>query len=91
MLARVTWFAKTIGVPYVPVTPTFPLLGPAGLLPIPSKWTLCFGPLIDLSERYGPDAAEDRILVNRLAEEVRSQIQEMIDDALTRRRSILFG
>ncbi len=91
MVARVTWFAKAMGIPYLPVTPTFPLLGPAGLLPIPSKWTLRFGPRIDLSERHGAEAAEDRILVNRLAEEVRSGIQTMIDDSLSRRRSILFG
>lgn len=91
MLGRITWFAKSIGIPYVPVTPTFPLLGPAGLVPLPTKWKLCFGPLIDLSERYGPDAADDRILVNRLAEEIRSQIQEMIDDSLAQRRSVLFG
>jgi len=91
MLARVTWFAKTIGIPYVPVTPTFPLLGPAGLLPLPTKWALRFGDVIDLSAKYSPDAASDRILVNRLAEEVRSKIQTMIDDSLSRRHSVVFG
>ena len=38
MLGKVTWFAKNIGIPWIPVTPTFPWLGPAGLLPLPSKW-----------------------------------------------------
>jgi 1-acyl-sn-glycerol-3-phosphate acyltransferase len=91
MLAKVTWFARTLGIPYVPVTPTFPLLGPAGLLPLPTKWTLQFGDVIDLSEKYGPDDANDRILVNRLAEEVRSKIQTMIGDSLSRRQSVVFG
>jgi hypothetical protein len=40
---------------------------------------------------YGPQAAEDPILVNRLSERVRDTIQRMIDGRLTRRRSIWFG
>jgi 1-acyl-sn-glycerol-3-phosphate acyltransferase len=91
MLGRVTWFAKTIGIPYVPVTPTFPLLGPLGALPLPSKWSLRFGEPIALQDEYDPDAADDRILVNKLAEQVRGQIQRMLDQGLSERRSILFG
>jgi 1-acyl-sn-glycerol-3-phosphate acyltransferase len=91
MLARVSWLAKTVGVPYVPVTPTFPWLGPLGLVPLPSRWRLQFGEPIDLAADYGPEAADDRILVNKLAEDVRSRIQEMIDAALGERKSVLFG
>jgi 1-acyl-sn-glycerol-3-phosphate acyltransferase len=91
MLARFTWLAKSVGVPYVPVTPTFPWLGPLGLMPLPSKWQLRFGEPIDLAAEYGPEAADDRILVNKLSENVRSRIQEMIDDALGERKSVLFG
>lgn len=79
MLARVTWFAKSVGIPYVPITPTFPWLGPAGLLPLPSKWRIEFGAPIELSSSYGPEAADDRLLVNRLAEQVRAQVQGMVD------------
>ena len=32
MLSKVTWLAKSIGIPYIPVTPTFPFLGPLGLV-----------------------------------------------------------
>ena len=49
MLGKVTWFAKNIGIPWIPVTPTFPWLGPAGLLPLPSKWQVQFGEPIDLA------------------------------------------
>ena len=42
-------------------------------------------------ESYGPDAADDPILVNRLSEQVRQQIQDMIDGRLARRRSVWFG
>lgn len=91
MVAKVTWLAKSIGVPYIPVTPTFPLLGPLGLLPLPSKWHLQIGAPIDFAQRYGPSAVSDRILVNKLAETVRSSIQEMIDELLSQRKSVLFG
>jgi 1-acyl-sn-glycerol-3-phosphate acyltransferase len=80
LLGRVTWFAKSVGLPYVPVTPTFPWLGPAGLLPLPSKWKIAFGPPIDLAGEYGAAAAEDRLLVGRLAEQIRGQVQAMVDD-----------
>jgi 1-acyl-sn-glycerol-3-phosphate acyltransferase len=88
MVAKVTWFAKSIGLPYVPVTPTFPLLGPLGLVPLPSKWRLRFGEPIDLGKQYGPEAADDRLLVNRLADAVRAQIQMMVDGTLAERRGV---
>jgi len=91
MLTKVTWLAKSIGIPYVPITPTFPWLGPLGLVPFPSKWHVVFGEVIDLPAEYGPEAADDRILVNKLAEQVRATIQEMIDRALEKRGSVLLG
>jgi 1-acyl-sn-glycerol-3-phosphate acyltransferase len=87
MLGKVTWFAKNIGIPWIPVTPTFPWLGPAGLLPLPSKWYVKFGEPIDLGRTHSPAAAEDRLLVNRLADQIRTQIQTMIDELLGQRRS----
>ncbi|HEY4057995.1 MAG TPA: lysophospholipid acyltransferase family protein [Kofleriaceae bacterium] len=90
MLGKVTWFAKNIGIPWIPVTPTFPWLGPGGLLPLPSKWRIAFGEPIDLGG-LGPDAAEDRLLVNKLADQIRTQIQSMIEDLLGRRRAPILG
>ena len=85
LLGRVTWLAKSFGVPYVPITPTFPWLGPLGAIPLPSKWTVRFAPPIDVAAEHGPDAAEDRILVNHLSEQVRAHIQEMVGDILRKR------
>ena len=68
------------------VTPTFPWIGPAGLLPLPSKWQIQFGPPIDVGAA-GPEAADDRLLVNRLADQIRTQIQQMIEGLLGKRRS----
>ena len=86
MLGKVTWFAKNIGIPWIPVTPTFPWLGPAGLLPLPSKWFVQFGTPIDLGNA-GPSAAEDRLFVNKIADQIRTQIQTMIEGLLGQRRS----
>jgi 1-acyl-sn-glycerol-3-phosphate acyltransferase len=85
MLGKVTWFAKNIGIPWIPVTPTFPWLGPGGLLPLPSKWRIAFGAPIDLGA--GPEGADDRLLVNKLADQIRAQIQAMIEEQLGKRRS----
>lgn len=90
MLARETLVAKMLGIPYIPITPTFPWLGPAGLIPLPSKWYIHILPPIDLSE-YGPEAEKDRVLVYRLAQQVKNQIQEVIVEQLKNRRSIWFG
>lgn len=90
LLYRSSLLAKPLGVPYVPITPTFPWLGLLGLIPLPTRWTILFGKPIDLSQ-YKPQHAEDRLLVNKLSEQVRTRIQEMIFDGLAQRRSIWFG
>lgn len=86
MLGKVTWLAKSLGLPHIPITPTFPWLGPAGLAPLPSKWYMRFGEPIDVSADHTPSAADDRILVNKLADNVRSTIQQMVDETLAERR-----
>jgi 1-acyl-sn-glycerol-3-phosphate acyltransferase len=91
MLAKITWPSGAVDLPYLPVTPTFPLLGPLGLLPLPSKWYIRFGEPIDLGGEYGPEAAADRILVNKLADTVRTRIQAMVDALRTQRKSVVFG
>jgi 1-acyl-sn-glycerol-3-phosphate acyltransferase len=90
MLASANWVGRPLGLPYLPITPTFPALGPLGLVPLPSKWSIDFLDPIDTS-RYGPEDAEDPILVNRLSEQVRSTIQRAVDGRLARRRSVWFG
>lgn len=90
MLASANWIGRPFGLPYLPITPTFPLLGPLGFVPLPTKWTIDFADPLD-TESYGPEAAEDPILVNRLAEQVRGTIQGVIDGRLARRRSVWFG
>ena len=90
LLFRVEAFSKALGLPYLPVTPTFPLLGPAGLLPAPTKWEMHFGEPLDFSG-HGPEAADDEILVAKLAERVRATIQGLLDRAVGSRKSVFFG
>ncbi len=40
LVGNVPALARLLGVPYIPITPLFPLLGPLGLVPLPSKWLL---------------------------------------------------
>jgi 1-acyl-sn-glycerol-3-phosphate acyltransferase len=90
MLYRIEYMAKTLGIPYLPITPTFPALGPLGLLPAPTKWRVVFGEPLSF-DGYGPEAADDEILVGRLAERVRTTIQGMLDRMVSARKSVWFG
>ena len=90
LLYRMEGLTELVGLPYFPITPTFPFLGPAGLLPAPTKWRMRFGEPINL-DNYGPEAADDHVLVGRLSERVRSAIQAMLDSGLRERRSVWFG
>ena len=85
-LAEARPLARATGAPFFPITPTFPALGPLGLVPLPSRWRMEFCEPIDLSE-FGPDAAADRALVFELSEHVRDLIQRKVWENLARRRS----
>jgi 1-acyl-sn-glycerol-3-phosphate acyltransferase len=90
VLAKANWLGRPFGFPYFPITPSFPLLGPLGVVPLPSKWSIEFAdPIPTVGD--GPEAADDPIRVNKLKERVRSVIQRMIDGRLARRRSVWFG
>jgi 1-acyl-sn-glycerol-3-phosphate acyltransferase len=77
MIADLRGVAKTFGFPYFPITPTWPLLGPLGLIPLPSRWIMEFGEPIPM-DSHPEDAAEDKMLVFDLADEVRDTIQQLL-------------
>jgi 1-acyl-sn-glycerol-3-phosphate acyltransferase len=85
-LADVPALARVIGAPFFPVTPTFPWLGPLGVVPLPSKWRIEFCDPIDTAH-FGPDAASDRGLVLELTEQVRETVQQAVYANLVRRGS----
>ena len=90
MIANVRTLARLLGVPYVPVTPTFPLLGPLGLVPLPSKWIIEFGEPIETAHLGGAAAADDPMLVFNLTDQVRETIQSTLYTLLMQRRSVFF-
>ncbi|MEY9887441.1 1-acyl-sn-glycerol-3-phosphate acyltransferase [Catenulispora sp. MAP5-51] len=81
--------ARLIGLPYFPITPTFPLLGPLGLVPLPTKWHIAFGEPIATSG-YDAGAADDPMLVFDLTDQVRETIQDTLYRLLLQRRSVFF-
>ena len=89
-LFNVKPLAKLLNFPYFPVTPTFPWLGPLGFIPLPSKWYIIFGEPIP-TEEYGPEGAEDPLLISQLTDKVRSTIQATILEKLKDRPGVFFG
>ncbi len=81
--------ARLLGVPYAPVTPTWPLLGPLGMIPLPSKWLIEFGAPVP-TEELGDAAAEDPMLVFDLTDQIRQTIQQTLYALLVQRRSVFF-
>ena len=89
ILGNVKTLARLLGVPYLPITPTFPWLGPLGAIPLPSKWIIEFGEPVP-TDGYGQGAADDPMLVFNLTDQVRETIQHTLYRLLMSRRSIFF-
>jgi 1-acyl-sn-glycerol-3-phosphate acyltransferase len=79
--------ARLLGVPYIPITPFFPLLGPLGLVPLPSKWLLEFGEPIR-TDTYDADEADDPMLVFNVTDQVRETIQQTLFTLLRERQGV---
>jgi 1-acyl-sn-glycerol-3-phosphate acyltransferase len=90
MIGRSRSLGGAIGAPYMPITPFFPLLGPAGLLPLPTKWTIAFGPRIHLyrERRFRGAGCMD---FETMTERLRRTVQIHLCNALDRRSSIFLG
>ena len=87
ILGNLPTLARILGLPYLPITPTFPLLGPLGLLPLPSKWLIEFGEPVH-TDSYPAGAADDPMLVFDLTDQVRQTIQQGLFSLLVRRQSV---
>ncbi len=89
MLGNSRTLARLLGLPYFPLTPTFPWLGLLGAVPLPTKWTIQFGEPIDTGDQP-PEAAEDPMLMFQLTDQVRETIQHTLYELLVSRRSVFF-
>jgi 1-acyl-sn-glycerol-3-phosphate acyltransferase len=82
--------ARLLRAPYFPVTPFFPLLGPLGMIPLPSKWYIEFGEPIR-TDGYEQGSAEDPMLVFNLTDQIRETIQQTLHRLLIQRRNPFLG
>jgi 1-acyl-sn-glycerol-3-phosphate acyltransferase len=89
IIANSRFLARLFGLPYFPITWQFPLLGPLGIVPLPSRWVIEFGEPID-TRGYGPEAADDPMLIFELVDRVRDTIQQMLYRNLVGRSSAFF-
>jgi 1-acyl-sn-glycerol-3-phosphate acyltransferase len=85
-IARRGWLAERLGAPLLSANPSLRIAS-AAALPLPSRWTLRFGPAIPTRD-LGSGAADDPAAVNALAERVRARVQEMLDEGVAARSSV---
>jgi 1-acyl-sn-glycerol-3-phosphate acyltransferase len=85
-ISRAGWLADRLGIPLLSANP-YLRVGPAAILPLPSRWSLRFGAPLDLS-RHAPEEADDPAVVNALTEQVRGTLQAMLDEELSARVSV---
>ncbi len=84
MLANAGPLARLLGLPYFPVTPLFPWLGPVGAIPLPSQWIIEFCPPVPTAG-YPAGAWRDAAVIDRVTEEVRGTVQQALDRLLDER------
>ncbi len=89
MIANASVLARFLGLPFFPVTPTFPALGPLGLIPLPSKWLIHFDDPIP-TDHLPPGSADDPAVLFDITDQVRERIQRRLYDLLAQRGGV-FG
>jgi 1-acyl-sn-glycerol-3-phosphate acyltransferase len=75
---------RLLGAPALPVTPTFPWLGPLGLLPLPVKYRIYFGEPL----RFEGDASDEDAVIQRQVDVVRQSIEGMFERGLRERAGV---
>jgi 1-acyl-sn-glycerol-3-phosphate acyltransferase len=84
MIGNFRPLADRLGLPYFPITPLFPWLGPLGAVPLPSRWIIEFCPPIRTTS-YPPGAEHDPAVVADLTGRVRGTVQRKLGDLLAER------
>lgn len=84
MVADLSELASRLKLPYFPITPLFPWLGPIGAVPLPSKWIIEFCDPVP-TEGFAPDQWEDQDVITELADKVKYTIAAKIDELLAER------
>jgi 1-acyl-sn-glycerol-3-phosphate acyltransferase len=92
IFAQLGFMKRLTGLLYFPITPTFPWLGPLGMLGyLPAKFKIRFLEPIDTVALGGAEAADDKALVQTVSQEIRGRIQENLHEMVGERRSVWLG
>jgi 1-acyl-sn-glycerol-3-phosphate acyltransferase len=84
MIGNAKQIAELLRLPYFPITPLFPWLGPVGMVPLPSRWIIEFCPPVP-TNGYERGDETDPGAVADLSGRIRGTIQRKLDDLLDER------
>lgn len=85
-LANLEPIGRLFGMPALPITPTFPLLGPLGLLPLPVRYRFYFGEPL----RFEGDASDEDAVIEGHVATVRASIEAMFERGLSERKGVFW-
>jgi 1-acyl-sn-glycerol-3-phosphate acyltransferase len=74
-LLNLRGLGRALGMPAFPITPTFPWLGPLGLLPLPVRYRIHFGEPM----RFEGDSSDEDAIVEAKVEQVRAAISALLE------------
>lgn len=78
--------AKLAGMPYAPISPLLPVLGPLAYLPMPVKFHVHFGEPMHFRGPFDDEDSE----IDKKVKQVTDRVQELINDGRARRKSLFF-
>jgi 1-acyl-sn-glycerol-3-phosphate acyltransferase len=84
MIGNSASMARLLKLPYFPVTPLFPWLGPVGAIPLPSNWIIEFCPPVP-TEGIRADWRHHPETVSGLADQVKQTIQAKLEELVVER------
>jgi len=83
-IANLEGLGRRLGLPALPITLGFPLLGPLGMLPLPVKYRIYFGdPLV-----FAGDSSDDDVTIQQNVDEVTTTIEAMLARGVRERQGI---
>jgi len=88
MIGNAEPVARLLRLPYFPLTPLFPWLGPVGAVPLPSNWIIEFAAPVEAGDAVPGEPDEET--VTKLADHVRDLIQDRLN-VLVDERGPAFG
>ena len=83
-LANLESLGRLVGAPAAPITPTFPWLGPLGLLPLPVKYRFYFGEPL----HFEGDPSDEDAVIQKHVDVVKKSITRMFQRGLSERRGV---